>query len=306
MSKDKLKELSKPFAPEDIEWRVQSSGIATSGNPWVMVIPYITSRAIQIRLDDVFGLDWENVQKPTPDGKGYLCGITVHIDGKSTTRWDGAEYTNIEPLKGALSGAMKRAGALFGIGRYLYQLDEEFATTRLVSNRSECSGINQNFHAIKQKNGNKVNVCWNTPVLPAWAVPVFDVQPMITAMAEANDMDELGLAWDTANKYARAHNDIEMLKSFSGTKDKAKERIEADLALLMGDSLGKVESWLDSQINQLGNIPNVSALSSLKKAILTELAAKCKHQLFDKDPLISKAANAFANRLKQLENKNND
>ena len=306
MNKDKLKELSKPFAPEDIEWRVQSSGVATSGNPWVMVIPYITSRAIQIRLDEVFNLDWQNMQKATPDGKGYLCGISVKVGDEWITRWDGSEYTNIEPLKGALSGAMKRAGALFGIGRYLYQLDEEFATTREVNNRSECNAPGQNFHQIKHPKTKQIlkNVCWNTPILPAWAIPVFDVQPMITAMVEANDMDELGLAWDTANKYARAHSDIEMLKQFSENKDRAKQRIEADLALFMGDSLKEVESWLDRQLGQLVNIPNPSSLVSLKKAVLTELSKRCKNQIFDKDPLISKAANAFAERKNQLESNN--
>lgn len=122
--RDLLAELRAPFEPEDVKWRIQTAGISGGGKPWAMIVPYITSRAIHQRLDEVFGLGWQNSQKPTPDGKGWLCGISVKVDGEWITRWDGAEHTNIEALKGALSGAMKRAGVLFGIGRYLYQLDK--------------------------------------------------------------------------------------------------------------------------------------------------------------------------------------
>ena len=56
------RELARPFAPEDLEWRLQKTledklrGIA---------VPYVTNRAIQARLDDVVGPDgWYNEYKP--------------------------------------------------------------------------------------------------------------------------------------------------------------------------------------------------------------------------------------------------
>ena len=51
-------ELARPFAPEDLEWRIQvTSKDKTSG----LAIPYVTNRAIQDRLDEVVGPEnWYN------------------------------------------------------------------------------------------------------------------------------------------------------------------------------------------------------------------------------------------------------
>jgi len=124
-------ELQEPFGNEDIEWRIQSSGHKQGQDkPWAKVIPYVTNRAIQTRLDDVCGVfGWRNEFKVTPNGKGTLCGISIKDpeSGEWITKWDGAEDTHIEPTKGGLSDAMKRAAVQFGIGRDLYKLDEQFA-----------------------------------------------------------------------------------------------------------------------------------------------------------------------------------
>ena len=55
-------ELARPFAPEDLEWRIQvTSRDKTSG----LAIPYITNRAIQDRLDEVVGPEnWYNDYNP--------------------------------------------------------------------------------------------------------------------------------------------------------------------------------------------------------------------------------------------------
>ena len=53
--KELEQKLQAPFPPEDIEWRAQSSGYDKSGQPWALIMPYVTNRAIQERLDDVFG-----------------------------------------------------------------------------------------------------------------------------------------------------------------------------------------------------------------------------------------------------------
>ena len=47
--------LQLPFPPEDIEWRAQSSGFGTNG-AWALIMPYVTNRAIQERLDQTFGI----------------------------------------------------------------------------------------------------------------------------------------------------------------------------------------------------------------------------------------------------------
>ena len=55
-------ELSKPFAPEDLEWRLQLTNKAKTRG---LAVPYVTNRAIQDRLDDVVGAEnWHNEYRP--------------------------------------------------------------------------------------------------------------------------------------------------------------------------------------------------------------------------------------------------
>ena len=116
--------LSKPFAPEDLEWRLQQTfedkmrGIA---------VPYVTNRAIQNRLDESVGPEnWYNDYKPwhgTGKKEAQLCGIAIYFEGRGfITKWDGAEDSDIEPVKGGLSDSMKRAAVQWGVGRVLYSL----------------------------------------------------------------------------------------------------------------------------------------------------------------------------------------
>ena len=93
-----------------------------------MAVPDVTNRAIQNRLDEVCGPEnWYNEFKPWhSNGKkdSQLCGIAIHFEGKGfITKWDGAEDSDIEPIKGGLSDSMKRAAYQWGIGRVLYSLD---------------------------------------------------------------------------------------------------------------------------------------------------------------------------------------
>ena len=117
-------ELARPFAPEDLEWRIQvTSKDKTSG----LAIPYVTNRAIQDRLDEVVGPEnWYNDYKPWHgNGKkdAQICGISIYFEGKGfITKWDGAEDSDIEPIKGGLSDSMKRAAVQWGIGRVLYKM----------------------------------------------------------------------------------------------------------------------------------------------------------------------------------------
>ena len=121
-------ELAKPFAPEDLEWRLQR---ADKDGRWGIAVPFVTNRAIQNRLDDVVGPEnWYNEFKPwNGDGKkgAQICGISIHFEERGfITKWDGAENSDIEPVKGGLSDSMKRAAVQWGIGRVLYNMDAVF------------------------------------------------------------------------------------------------------------------------------------------------------------------------------------
>ena len=152
--------LKEPFPENDIEWRVQRAG-AKNDQPWAMVLAYVTNRAIMNRLDDIVGPEnWRNEFKTGPDG-GVLCGIGIYINGEWVTKWDGADKTQVEAVKGGLSGAMKRAAVQWGIGRYLYNLDATFAE---ISDKG--------VHYQPADKGNKYPAFkWNPPKLPPWALP---------------------------------------------------------------------------------------------------------------------------------------
>ncbi|HAP1567968.1 TPA: recombinase [Escherichia coli] len=141
-----LNKFDEPFSPEDIEWRIQQSGKTRDGKVWAMVLAYVTNRAIMKRLDDVCGkAGWRNEYRDIPNNGGVECGISIKIDSEWVTKWDAAENTQVEAVKGGRSGAMKRAAVQWGIGRYLYNLEEGFAQTSLDKK--------QGWHRAKLKDG---------------------------------------------------------------------------------------------------------------------------------------------------------
>jgi hypothetical protein len=82
------------------------------------------SRAIQNRLDSVVTpFKWRN-EYVQWHGNAQVCGISIYDDTRNiwVTKFDGAENTNIEPVKGGLSDSFKRAAVMWGIGRYLYNI----------------------------------------------------------------------------------------------------------------------------------------------------------------------------------------
>ncbi len=127
---EKLEQLKQPFPEREISWRVQSAW-ERDGRVGALVVPYLTNREIQERLDQVCGMGgWKNEFHEAPGG-GVLCGISIWVEhevgGEWVTKWDGAENTELNAVKGGLSGSMKRAAAQWGVGRYLYSCPAAFA-----------------------------------------------------------------------------------------------------------------------------------------------------------------------------------
>lgn len=116
--------LAAPFANEDIEWRVS---VTTRDKDRGLAVHYVTNRAIQNRLDSTVGIDgWQNQFVPWKEGKAQLCGISIYFDQQKQwlTKWDGADDSEFESVKGGLSDSMKRAAVEWGIGRYLYGMTQ--------------------------------------------------------------------------------------------------------------------------------------------------------------------------------------
>ncbi|WP_312387991.1 Rad52/Rad22 family DNA repair protein [Atlantibacter hermannii] len=157
-----LELLDAPFPAEDIEWRIQQAG--KSGEKiWAKVLAYVTNRAIMKRLDEVCGkAGWRNEYRDIPNNGGVECGISIKVEGEWITKWDAAENTQVEAVKGGRSGAMKRAAVQWGIGRYLYNLEEGFATV----STQRANG----YHYARSKEVG--TFYWQPPALPAWALPL--------------------------------------------------------------------------------------------------------------------------------------
>lgn len=163
-----LSRLKEPFAPREVEWRVAQVGEKRDGTPWAKVLAYITNRAIMNRLDDVVGpSNWCNKFDQGPGG-GVICGISLKIDGEWITKWDGAENSDIEAVKGGLSDSMKRAAVQWGIGRYLYDLEEGWA--HIVDQNTKGARY-ANSKAKVSGQDKWLSFSWIPPELPDWAKP---------------------------------------------------------------------------------------------------------------------------------------
>jgi hypothetical protein len=160
-NQEMIDKLRAPFPPEQIDWRIGQSGFTAQGKPWAKVLAYLTARAVQDRLDDVFGIGGWQVEYREWHNTAQICRLHVKVGDDWIIKEDGAESTDIESVKGGLSSAFKRVAVTLGIGRYLYDLTETFA---------ECSSDRQNGWNYARTKDNKV-FYWKPPTLPAWALP---------------------------------------------------------------------------------------------------------------------------------------
>ena len=125
--------LSAPFSSSDIEWRVSATNAEKTKG---LAVPYVTNRAIQNRLDDTVGIDgWYNDFRPWKNGSAQLCGISIFFPQleQCLTKWDGADDSEFESVKGGLSDSMKRAAVEWSIGRYLYGMTQVWVTVQITN-----------------------------------------------------------------------------------------------------------------------------------------------------------------------------
>lgn len=153
--------LAGPFAVGEMKWRQQGKPSAR-GN--VQLLCYLDARAVADRLDDVVGpARWRNSFHAGAGG-GVVCRLEIRAaDGEWVWREDGAENTDIEGVKGGMSGAFKRAAVQFGIGRVLYRLP-----TTWVDAKDGWPPNNTN--AIRVQGADRKPYHAFPPKLPDWAV----------------------------------------------------------------------------------------------------------------------------------------
>lgn len=157
------KKLESPFHENELSWRARTVMKTTHGVKAILV-PYVDARIIMRRLDDVFGVfGWKD--EYTPLESGFLCTLSVNINGEWYSKQDGSNNTQVESTKGGISNSFKRAAVKFNIGRYIYELDEIWVDVKTTKQ-------NSNDLYIKQKMGNsEIKGYCTIPRLPEWAIP---------------------------------------------------------------------------------------------------------------------------------------
>jgi hypothetical protein len=113
-----LKELSKPFHPSHITWK---PGVFNRDKNKALALAYADLRAYQNRLDEVCGMNWS--VSYTPWGDRIVCHLTINGVTRSSTGEPDSQSEKSEIAGTAAEAqAFKRACAMFGLGRYLYNL----------------------------------------------------------------------------------------------------------------------------------------------------------------------------------------
>lgn len=148
-----LKEqLEKPFLDDELEFRV---GATNSDKTKGLALAYIQARAIQNRLDEVVGIENWKVSYKEING-GFIAKLELKINNEWIAKEDGANVTDYEAIKGGISSAFKRAASVWGIGRYLYEIESQwlpieqkgkahiFKETPKLNNKDQESNSNNN------------------------------------------------------------------------------------------------------------------------------------------------------------------
>lgn len=124
-----FQKVALPLTDDEIEWRVQTCG-KKGDKVWAKLVPYIQSRAVMDRFDEIFGpQNWRDEYIPITLGEhyGFLCQLSVCVDDIWIAKSDAAPITGIESIKGGISDSLKRTAVKFGMGRELYKCGEVWA-----------------------------------------------------------------------------------------------------------------------------------------------------------------------------------
>jgi hypothetical protein len=127
MTNEQINGLKKPFRPNEVKWRISATS-DKSGKLRGFAVPYLDSRALQNRLDNVVGRgNWQNTCIAYAAGSNTAFICTISIYNAERKEWiaksNGAGSTKVEPVKGGISDAFKRTASMWDIGRYLYEFN---------------------------------------------------------------------------------------------------------------------------------------------------------------------------------------
>lgn len=118
MNENILAELKAPFHPSHVTWK---PGSVSKDQNKALALAYADLRAYQNRLDEICGMAWSVTY--TPWGDRIVCHLTIHGVTRSSSGEPDSQSERSEVAgTSAEAQAFKRACAMFGLGRYLYNL----------------------------------------------------------------------------------------------------------------------------------------------------------------------------------------
>jgi hypothetical protein len=117
--------LAEPFDPRDVKLKPQM----VQGTR-ALAVAYVDARAVQDRLDAVFGVDgWQTEFTALANG-AVACRLSCRFPGGWVAKGDvggPSEQPDAgDRMKAAFSDGLKRAAVHFGVARYLYRLPAQW------------------------------------------------------------------------------------------------------------------------------------------------------------------------------------
>jgi hypothetical protein len=122
-TKENWEALRAPFPHNAIDWVVSAESKDKSKKMWAC---YVDARAVQARLDEVLGPEnWKVSYShgPNTSADDIQATLAIRVGDEWIEKSDGAAAPKFEAVKGGYSSALRRAAVVWGIGRYLYEVD---------------------------------------------------------------------------------------------------------------------------------------------------------------------------------------
>lgn len=220
---DSIEIHKKLLEPIDYKYRIQSMAFGKA-----TIVSYIDARQLQDRLDEVVGC--QNWQIDYKEIKGNLfAGIAIKLAEEWVWKFDCGTESNVEKEKGEASDSFKRAGVMWGVGRFLYSLPILILNTKEHTNQ----GGKKKDYPVNDKG----DILWNADDLNAYcktlsknggrktpeSKPLKSVDDAIAEMQNANNVNQL-----TAIFNANQH--LQQVKKFLDALTARKEEIKLKVA----------------------------------------------------------------------------
>jgi len=180
--------LKQPFGDHEISWKINNYN---SGKTKAMITFHVDARVVQTRLNDVFGeLEWSFEWKTITDVIVH-GSLKVNLCTKEDVGYSNGSDDK-EPLKSAVSDALKRCAVHLGVAHYLYQLPTLWIVLDEPSQKYLTKRQDEEILNWYKKN---INTSKTTTLLP------FATEEVIDQIMEAMALDR-----ETKSIYAGKYN----------------------------------------------------------------------------------------------------